>query len=93
MDTLRRSRKRLSMCYRRRPLRKIDAALLSQVPKRWRKVAMIVGLGMEVLEDQHLGIPDLYYAQRVTLLVERGKLPAQGDLSQMRYCEVRQPAK
>lgn len=74
-------------------IEKIDAALLSQVPNRWRKVAMVVSLAMEVLKDQHLGIPDLYYAQRVTLLVERGKLQAQGDLSRMRYSEVRQPTK
>ncbi|MFD0320268.1 DUF3658 domain-containing protein [Lysobacter gummosus] len=35
------------------------------------------------------GIPDLFYAQRVATLVARGLLKSQGDLSRMRYCEVR----
>jgi uncharacterized protein DUF3658 len=68
---------------------KIDAVLLSQVTWRWRKVAMIVGLAMGALEDRVEGIPDIYYAQRVKLLVARGALEAQGDLARMGYCEVR----
>ncbi len=74
-------------------IEKIDTLLLSQATDRWRKVAMVVGLAMSALEDRRAGIPDTYYAQRVKLLVERGKLEAQGDLSWMRYSEVRLPTK
>jgi hypothetical protein len=70
-------------------IEKIDALLLSQATLRWRKVAMIVGLAMGASEDRAEGIPDLYYARRVKLLVERGELEAQGDLARMSYCEVR----
>ncbi len=34
-------------------------------------------------------IPDVFYAQRVRMLVERGVLQAQGDLTRMGCCEVR----
>src|SRR5262249_695807 len=71
----------------------IDAVLLAQVSVQWRKVAMVVGLAMSALEDRRIGIPDIYYAQRVRLLVERGMLEAEGDLSRMRYSEVRRPTK
>ena|SRR5579884_857020 len=74
-------------------IEEIDTLLLSQATDRWRKVAMVVGLAMSALEDRHPGIPDTYYAQRVKLLIERGKLEAQGNLSSMRYSEVRLPTK
>jgi hypothetical protein len=35
------------------------------------------------------GIPDSFYAERVRLLVECGKLLAEGDLRFMRYSEVK----
>jgi len=37
------------------------------------------------------GLPDLYYANRVRVLVERGLLVAEGNLDYMRYSEVRLP--
>ena len=70
---------------------KIDAALLSHARTRERKVAMIVGLTMEDPSARVPGLPDLYYAQRVKLLVEKGQLLAQGNLDHMRYSEVRLP--
>ena len=67
----------------------IDTVLLSHAMAHWRKVAMIVALAMEDLGDKCTEIPDVYFAQRVKLLVERGQLEAQGDPSRMRYSEVR----
>ena len=37
------------------------------------------------------GLPDLYYAQRVRALVERGMLIGEGSLDYTRYSEVRLP--
>ena len=37
------------------------------------------------------GLPDLYYAQRVKLLVESGALLSESNLDYMRYSEVRLP--
>jgi len=73
-------------------LRAIDEALLANATPRWRKVAMIVGLTMNQLEDRGdrvNGIPDVFYSQRVRLLVEAGQLEATGDLAYMRFSEVR----
>ena len=35
------------------------------------------------------GIPDIYYSKRVQKLANDGKLEYQGNLSRMRYSEVR----
>jgi len=73
-------------------LRAIDGALLKLAHVEWRKVAYVVGFAM-TNADRTLGIPDIYYAQRVRLLVEQGKLEAQGFLDRMRCSEVRLPTK
>jgi hypothetical protein len=39
------------------------------------------------------GVPDMYYAERVRILVRRGLLESQCNLAAMRYSEVRIPAK
>jgi hypothetical protein len=73
-------------------LDRIDVVLHSNVKEQWRKVAMIVALTIEELENECPGIPDVYYAQRLKLLVGSGRLESLGDLSRMRYSEVRRPA-
>jgi hypothetical protein len=70
---------------------KIDKALLSRSKLRGRKVAVLVGLAMMDPEVRVPGLPDLYYANRVRVLVERGLLVAEGNLDYMRYSEVRLP--
>src|SRR5690349_10965289 len=67
----------------------IDTALLAEVTANWRKVAMVVARTMEALEGRLTPLPDVYFARRVRYLVESGKLESQGDLSRMRYSEVR----
>lgn len=69
----------------------IDAALMSHATQHWRKVAMLVGLAMTKNPERKPGIPDLYYAQRVHKLVADGCLESDGNLSYMRYSEVRLP--
>src|ERR1700754_3508469 len=67
----------------------VDAAVLSCARSRWRKVAMVVSLSMEKLEARYPGFSDAFYAHRVRSLVECGKLESNGDLSYMRFSEVR----
>jgi hypothetical protein len=69
----------------------IDHALLAAADRRWRKVAFVVGTVLVTRADLDGGVPDLYYAQRITRLVERGELESQGDLMRMRWSEVRLP--
>ncbi|WP_164263623.1 DUF3658 domain-containing protein [Stenotrophomonas maltophilia] len=69
----------------------IDAQLLSHCDGQFRKIAYIVGNAMSLDPQRHPGIADAFYAQRVRELVARGVLEAQGDLTRMRYCEVRIP--
>ena len=72
-------------------VRKIDDALVSNASHQWRKVARIVMSTMMELNDS-LGLPDIYYAQRVLSLVDAGRLEAQGDLKYLRFSEVRLPS-
>jgi len=67
----------------------IDNALLSNAGERWRKVAKVVATTMMKLPARVEGIPDIYYSKRVQKLVKDGLLESQGDLSRMRYSEVR----
>lgn len=72
-------------------VREIDMALLSNTNDRWRKVAMVVATTMLELPSRINDIPDIYYSQRIRKLVDEKQLVAIGDLSYMRYSEVRKP--
>lgn len=52
---------------------------------------MLVGMAMGNESVRVPGLPDLFYAQRVRALVEKGLLVAEGNLAFMRYSEVRLP--
>ena len=69
----------------------IESALLEQTSDKWQKVAKVVGMAMPKLTNRVKGIPDVYYSKRVQMLVQEGLLECKGDLSCMRYSEVRQP--
>jgi hypothetical protein len=67
----------------------IDEAVLSCVCDHWRKVAMVVSLSMERLGDQYPDFTDVFYAERVRALADSGRIEARGNLSYMRFSEVR----
>ena len=69
----------------------IDDAVLSCALPRWRKVAMIVGRAKEKLEEQYPEFSYVFYAERIRVLAEQGRLESQGNLSYMRFSEVRLP--
>lgn len=69
----------------------IDAELLSHARRSSRKVAMLVGMAMGNEAVRVPGLPDLFYAQRVRVLVEKGLLIGEGNLAFMRHSEVRLP--
>jgi Protein of unknown function len=50
-------------------IKAIDNALLSNTSTRWQKVAMVVAITMHKLPRSVEGIPDIFYAQRVQMLV------------------------
>jgi len=70
-------------------LERIDTLLLSNCGNQWRKVARVVGTTM--MDDDKIieGIPDVFYAQRVASMVEKGILLSQGNLKSMRFSEVK----
>jgi len=72
-------------------IREIDEMLLSFVCDTNRKVARVVGSAMLGLPKRIKGVPDIYYAQRVKMLVKKGKVISEGNLDYMRFSEVRLP--
>ena len=70
-------------------LREIDAALMSNTHPSYRKVAMIVGTTMLHFQGRFRGVPDTFFAYRLRTLVLSGQLESTGDVSRMRYVEVR----
>ncbi len=74
--------------------KEIAVALLANITNKWRKVAFVVGTTMMQIDAaQRVGRDDLYFAKRVAALVEQGLIDINGDLNQMRQCEVRLPIK
>jgi len=70
----------------------VDEMLLANTSRDWRKVARVVATTLPELQNHLEGIPDVFYTQRIRRLVENGALESQGDLSRMRYSEVRLPS-
>ncbi len=71
----------------------IDQGLLSNACERWRKVARVVGSTMKIGSPTRIeGVPDIFYAQRIRILVESGKLESVGNLDYIGYSEVRLPS-
>jgi hypothetical protein len=67
----------------------IDAAILTQASDRWLKVARVVGATADALQIQFPGLSYVFYAQRLAQLVNDGHLVSKGNLSYMRFSEVR----
>ena len=45
----------------------------------WRKVASVVGMAMLSMPDRPSAVPDVFFAKRVALLAESGRLESQGE--------------
>ena len=70
-------------------IKSIDDVIMSAMNVRWRKVAAVVTLVKEALEKDHPIFSLCFYAARIEWLVDMGKIESQGDLSYMRFSEVR----
>lgn len=72
-------------------LKTIDIELLKFCIPGWRKIAFIVGSAMGKINHLYQ-LPDIFYAQRVRMLVAEGKLEGAGNLFRMGASEVRLPS-
>jgi hypothetical protein len=71
---------------------KLDKALLNAASNDWRKMARLVGNAMAEAKPV---VPDLsysYYVYRLRDFVASGVLEFRGDLTIMRFCELRRTA-
>ena len=67
----------------------IDEAILSCATLHWRKVAMMVSLAEKKLGTKYPQFSYSFYAERIRTLAKEMRLESQGDLSYMRFSEVR----
>jgi hypothetical protein len=67
----------------------IDNEVLACAFPEWRKVVALVGFAMKRLGPRYPQFSDVFYAERIRALAEHGRLESQGDLSYMRFSEVR----
>ncbi len=67
----------------------IDAAVLSDVSASWSKVAMVLSKQLKARPGIPDDVPLEYYWQRLSLLVDQGRVEVQGNLRRARYSEVR----
>jgi hypothetical protein len=69
----------------------IDDAILSCATPHWQKVARVVMLAERKLGTKYPQFSYVLYAERIRLLADQGRLESQGELSFMRFSEVRLP--
>ncbi len=76
------------------PLAHFDADLLSFVEPRFRKAAYVIGSAMMKSEHTYgvLNAGDFLLAARLRALAAAGLVESKGDLTKIRYSEVRLPA-
>jgi hypothetical protein len=68
----------------------IDEILLANITSKWRKMAFVIGATMGQIDaSKRAGRNDLYFAERIAFLLGENLIESQGDLSQMRECEIR----
>lgn len=72
-------------------IKAIDAALLNNSCQYFRKTARVIMAAMSDKPITASGIPDVYYGERIKSLVENGLLVSEGNLSAMRFSEVKLP--
>jgi len=70
-------------------LKEIDNALLLNICNQWRKVARVIATTMNSMENRVKGIPDIFYAQRIIELANKGEIESQGNLNRIQFSEVR----
>ena len=76
---------------RKEEVKDIDDAILSCATAHWQKVARMVSLAEKKLGSKYPQFSYILYAERIRQLAEEGRLESQGDLSFMRFSEVRLP--
>jgi hypothetical protein len=69
-------------------IRRIDQTLLSNASTQWSRTDRIV-LATMIELDNGMGLPNIYFIERLEHLVQEGLLESKGDLTSTRPSEVR----
>ena len=67
----------------------IDELLLEVSTNQYKKVSIIIAYILNNPNIHIKGIPDIFYIQRIKLLVNNGLLQSQGNLDSIRFSEIK----
>jgi hypothetical protein len=68
----------------------IDEILLANLTHKWRKMSFVIGITMGQIDaSKRVGRNDLFFAERLALLAGKNLIEFEGDLSQIRECEIK----
>ena len=73
-------------------LDRINAAIFAECSERWLKVARVVTRVEDALKTRYPGLTYIFYTERISRLVDKGRLDSQGYIFYIRHSEVRLPA-
>jgi hypothetical protein len=74
------------------PMDYFDPSLLERATPEWKRVARVIGETMVYTDEPYMQVGDLMLRTRVSVLVNEGKLLADGDPGDMLTCQVRLPS-
>ena len=75
-------------------LQAVDAALMANISDQWRKVARVVMSAMSDLDEEGkrvIGIPDIFYVERIREFMKAGHIEGDGDFTRAGRSEIRLP--
>jgi hypothetical protein len=67
----------------------IDAEILKNCSSHWLKVARVMWDTEKALASRYPGLSHIFYTVRLGRLVDESRLESQGNISYMRFSEVR----
>lgn len=70
-------------------LSEVDTFILYHASSKWKKIAWLVGRSLIEFYERYPELPDVFYSERVRLLIKNKNFEFQGHLNNMRYCEVK----
>lgn len=66
----------------------LDGLLIANIDDVWLKTAFVIGGVMLKVPDEYEEVPEAFYAERLSVLKDKGLIVVKGDLSKMKDCEI-----
>lgn len=68
---------------------KIDQLILSSLDRTWKKAGFVTAGVLIAAPDEYEEISEAFYALRIRALAEASRIEVQGDLEELKTCQIR----